>query len=709
MARMPSSLSGVSNCYVFKSRLQEYAQKAGIPTPVYETTKEGPSHEPSFRSTVIVDNVRYDSLPGFFNRKAAEQSAAEIALMELAKSGHMKECIAHPVHETGLCKNLLQEYAQKMNYAIPSYICHKDDTPGKMPFSCTVEIGGIQYIGAAAKTKKEAEIKAARTALLAIQAAGGTDVQSNGNSQYTVVPCKKKGTELDAAKDEAAKALKPKKVRFKKKWPKKRFPRNKSDQKTEQAVENAAEVQVTTIMSDINKDGQDLQHSGSTLNQNNAFRLQVEDLKILAVKVNEKLQNGIDQKNELKVDGITEVQVDIVMSDVNKDCHDVKHLGGTLNQNDAPMVLVEDHEKLAEDLYSNQNEEYVPEVKVGSIMSDVNNDDQDLQHSGLTVNKIDAPNQDTGHGDLHSNQDEQVSVLQCVSGVQVGEIKVPVAVDTEMKEDLYFHQDAGHGDLHSNQDEQVSVMQCVSEAQVGEIKVPFAVDTEMKEDLYFLQDAGHGDLHSNQDEQVSVLQCESEVQVGEIKVPVAVDTEVKEDLYFHQNEEHVPEVQVGMIKLDVNNDDQNMQHLGLVFNQNDAPGFQVEDPEMLKIEVNKNLRDAVHGDICSNHNEQEASVVQSECEVQVGETKMPVADTEVSKNLYSNQNEQDISVVQGEAEVQAGEKEMVVADTTGNSQEGQTVDLNLCQNEQGNSDVRISLEDHLVSNGAKVVQCEHKE
>ena len=87
----------MSNCYVFKSRLQEYAQKVGLPTPVYETIKEGPSHEPFFRSTVILNDVRYDSLAGFFNRKAAEQSAAEVALMELAKEGELSQCIAQPI------------------------------------------------------------------------------------------------------------------------------------------------------------------------------------------------------------------------------------------------------------------------------------------------------------------------------------------------------------------------------------------------------------------------------------------------------------------------------------------------------------------------------------------------------------------------------------------------------------------------------------
>ncbi|KAJ6405016.1 hypothetical protein OIU84_013067 [Salix udensis] len=167
-----------------------------------------------FRSTVIVKDVRYDSLPGFFNRKAAEQSAAEVALVQLARDGEINESTSQPVNETGLCKNLLQEYAQKMNYAIPLYECQKDETPARgHVFKCTVEIGGIRYIGASAKSKKEAEIKAARTALLAIQLSG-SDKQS-GNSQLTVIPCRKRGVE--ASFQEVENAPKPKKTRFKKK------------------------------------------------------------------------------------------------------------------------------------------------------------------------------------------------------------------------------------------------------------------------------------------------------------------------------------------------------------------------------------------------------------------------------------------------------------------------------------------------------------
>ncbi|KAF8671343.1 hypothetical protein HU200_050056 [Digitaria exilis] len=216
----------VENCYVFKSRLQEYAQKVGLLTPEYHTVKEGPSHEPIFKSTVVVNNTKYDSLPGFFSRKAAEQSAAEVALMEIVKSVPATETKSIPaVQETGLCKNLLQEYAQKMNYAIPSYICTKQAS-GIAPFVCTVEIGGIRYIGAAARTKKDAEIKAARTALLAIQ--GQLEGCANGGTKYIVVPGQRQVKETDKKPTETPKSLKVKKSGGKNKWNKWKFMR-KSD------------------------------------------------------------------------------------------------------------------------------------------------------------------------------------------------------------------------------------------------------------------------------------------------------------------------------------------------------------------------------------------------------------------------------------------------------------------------------------------------
>ena len=110
-----SCSTGVTDCYIFKSRLQEYAQKVGFSTPVYYTIKEGPSHEPIFKSTVVVNEVKYESLPGFFNRKVAEQSAAEVALLELEKLGKMTQFMPTIV-SVGDCSKFLFFLRQLRNF-----------------------------------------------------------------------------------------------------------------------------------------------------------------------------------------------------------------------------------------------------------------------------------------------------------------------------------------------------------------------------------------------------------------------------------------------------------------------------------------------------------------------------------------------------------------------------------------------------------------
>jgi len=91
--------------------------------------------------------------------------------------------------EIGLCKNLIRDYVQKLSYVIPRYECRKDEASRRAPlFSSTVEVGGICYTGDTTRTKKQAEIQAARTALLAVQSSTPTD-------SHLTVPCKKRVTE----------------------------------------------------------------------------------------------------------------------------------------------------------------------------------------------------------------------------------------------------------------------------------------------------------------------------------------------------------------------------------------------------------------------------------------------------------------------------------------------------------------------------------
>ncbi|KAI5064825.1 hypothetical protein GOP47_0019520 [Adiantum capillus-veneris] len=167
---------------MFKSQLQEYAHKAGWSAPVYDITREGPSHEPRFKAVVTVQNEAFESPAFYGNLKKAEHAAAEVALMAFSARPELQKPFSNPLHESGLCKNLLQEYAQKSKLPIPVYTLTKSGETHSPMFTATVKIDGVLYKGGLSKNKKEAEIKAAKTALLAICAErGGTMEQAFDN------------------------------------------------------------------------------------------------------------------------------------------------------------------------------------------------------------------------------------------------------------------------------------------------------------------------------------------------------------------------------------------------------------------------------------------------------------------------------------------------------------------------------------------------
>jgi len=74
-----------------KNRLQEFAQRASIHLPVYQTFNEGSLHNPQFRSSVIVDGATFVSPCTFVKRKEAEQYVAKFAfeniLMKIKQGG----------------------------------------------------------------------------------------------------------------------------------------------------------------------------------------------------------------------------------------------------------------------------------------------------------------------------------------------------------------------------------------------------------------------------------------------------------------------------------------------------------------------------------------------------------------------------------------------------------------------------------------------
>ncbi|XP_073041175.1 uncharacterized protein [Primulina eburnea] len=159
----PEHLQGIPT---EKSRLQEYAQRACAQLPVYQTLNEGPPHALQFRSQVLVDGIWYTSPNTFSSRKVAEHDAAKHAFIGLREKlkAEGRSLILEDLH---FCKAILNEYAVKMNMKIPTYVTN--ESKAHVPiFVSSLQLNGVTFSGDAARTKKEAEQLAARSAILSI-------------------------------------------------------------------------------------------------------------------------------------------------------------------------------------------------------------------------------------------------------------------------------------------------------------------------------------------------------------------------------------------------------------------------------------------------------------------------------------------------------------------------------------------------------------
>ncbi|PON49121.1 Double-stranded RNA-binding domain containing protein [Parasponia andersonii] len=105
----------------------------------------------------------YESPEFFPTLKEAEHAAAKIALMSLSPDGVQKDDYA-------FYKNLLQELVQKEGFCLPTYNTNKQGEAHCPVFVSTVEIEGKDFRGEEEKTKKHAEMSAAKAAYDALKA-----------------------------------------------------------------------------------------------------------------------------------------------------------------------------------------------------------------------------------------------------------------------------------------------------------------------------------------------------------------------------------------------------------------------------------------------------------------------------------------------------------------------------------------------------------
>ncbi|KAK4414829.1 Double-stranded RNA-binding protein 4 [Sesamum alatum] len=146
--------------HMCKNLLQQYAQKHNLGFPVYTSEAEGPPHARRFKSRVCLEGKSYETFEFFPTLKEAEQAAAKVACQVLS--------VDVVQEDGGLYKNLLQEFAQKKGLLCPSYDTVSSGLTHRPVFVSTVEIGSDTFRGAEAKTKKLAEMNAAKVAYYAL-------------------------------------------------------------------------------------------------------------------------------------------------------------------------------------------------------------------------------------------------------------------------------------------------------------------------------------------------------------------------------------------------------------------------------------------------------------------------------------------------------------------------------------------------------------
>ncbi|XP_050384123.1 double-stranded RNA-binding protein 2-like [Argentina anserina] len=146
---------------MYKNQLQELAQRSCFNLPSYSCIREGPDHAPRFKATVNFNGETFESPAFCTTLRQAEHAAAEVALNTLARRGPSRALAARVLDETGVYKNLLQETAHRAGLNLPVYTTVRSG-PGHIPvFSCNVELGGMNFVGDPARTKKQAQKNAA--------------------------------------------------------------------------------------------------------------------------------------------------------------------------------------------------------------------------------------------------------------------------------------------------------------------------------------------------------------------------------------------------------------------------------------------------------------------------------------------------------------------------------------------------------------------
>ncbi|XP_062015499.1 double-stranded RNA-binding protein 1-like [Rosa rugosa] len=182
---------------MYKSKLQELCHEKKWGLPRYTAMKDGPDHNPCFKACVSVNGYSFDSPVTCKSFKQAQNQAAMVAFLHFTSppSSSSSPVDEHSTSESPefntstlkkaenaasmsisfsdgfqddepgrLYKNLLQELAQKEGFSMPAYTTVNSGASHMPTFSSTVDVEGEKFSGHVGKSKKQAELSAAKVA-----------------------------------------------------------------------------------------------------------------------------------------------------------------------------------------------------------------------------------------------------------------------------------------------------------------------------------------------------------------------------------------------------------------------------------------------------------------------------------------------------------------------------------------------------------------
>ncbi|KAF4360499.1 hypothetical protein G4B88_003382 [Cannabis sativa] len=146
-----------------KKQLQKYARQRNFGLPVYFCECDQCPEATQFMATVTVGDQIFESSGSFNTSKDAESDTAKVALMSFLMENFQEASTP----------NFSEECLEwREDLSTPVYKTIKRGEPHKPIFFTSVELDGEIFHGKAAKSKKQAELDAARAAYVALQERG---------------------------------------------------------------------------------------------------------------------------------------------------------------------------------------------------------------------------------------------------------------------------------------------------------------------------------------------------------------------------------------------------------------------------------------------------------------------------------------------------------------------------------------------------------